>query len=50
MEELQKADSSLKARALAKAIVKEFKVTIHPRSIERALSGKKKHRVTVLRP
>lgn len=48
MEEMQKNDPSMKARALAKAIDQEFNITIHHRSIERALTGKKKHRMSVL--
>ena len=42
MEDLQRKDASLKARALAQAIVERFSLTVHPRSIERALAYKKK--------
>jgi len=44
MEEMRQKDSSLKARALVKAVAKEFDLTVHPRSIERALTRKKKPR------
>lgn len=44
MEDVQENDPSLKARALAKIVLEEFDITVHPRSIERVLASKKKHR------
>ena len=42
IEESIKNDKSLRARALKKLVEERFDITIHHRSIERALSAKKK--------
>ena len=42
IEQRRNADPSLHARALARVITERFGVSIHPRSVERALARKKK--------
>jgi transposase len=42
IEEQRALDPSLHARALARAVKTEFGLSVHPRSIERALTRKKK--------
>jgi transposase len=42
IKDLQRETPTLKAPALAKVLTKEFNLVVHPRSIERALTRKKK--------
>ena len=42
LDETLAQDSSLRARQLAKMVRKKFRLSVHPRSIERALSRRRK--------
>ncbi|MHB8255435.1 MAG: helix-turn-helix domain-containing protein [Acidiferrobacter sp.] len=45
IEDCLGADAHLSARQLAERVQREWGLSVHPRSIERALARKKKHRV-----